>query len=405
VICRILILLSISFAARAQNLPQVKEDVNELASPEMHGRGYVNGGLKKASAYLQDRLSEIGLNPMVQTYGFQVNTFPSRSKLRIGKRKLSEGIDYLIDPRSGPYRGRAVFARIDSADLVGGDAGLIIGESFPVIDPSGIDTPEEVNVQHDFVTRSLQRGPVILLKEKLTWSVGTQQYDHPLIEVLADVFQEENAEAMIDIRPESIRFASENIIAKVEGKNSDSLIVFTAHYDHLGRMGKALFPGASDNASGTAMLLDLAARYVEDQPAFDTYFIFFSGEEAGLKGSRYFVDQPLFELDRVKLLVNLDLMGSAADGITIVNGRLYPDRMRQLAAINTEKELLPKVKLRGKAANSDHYWFSEMGVPAIFIYTMGNAKAYHDIYDVPEGLDWANYHEVFTLLVEFIETL
>ena len=194
------------------------------------------------------------------------------------------------------------------------------------------------------------------------------------------------------------------MIAKADGKRSDSLIVFTAHFDHLGRMGEALFPGASDNASGTAMVLDIAEHYSKSIPEYDTYFIFFSGEEAGLIGSRYFVENPVFDLKKIKFLINLDLMGSAAKGITAVNGRLHEEEMKRMAKINTERNLIPKLKLRGKAANSDHYWFSERGVPAIFIYTEGNAKAYHDVYDTPENLDWANYEEVFTLLVEFVKT-
>ena len=105
------------------------------------------------------------------------------------------------------------------------------------------------------------------------------------------------------------------------------------------------------------------------------------------------------------MLVNLDLMGSAADGIAVVNGTLYPEEMEKLGKLNRTQGLVDRIKLRGKAANSDHYWFSEAGVPAIFIYTMGNAKAYHDVHDVPEELDWAKYEEVFTLITSFIKQL
>ncbi|MGB6036113.1 MAG: M20/M25/M40 family metallo-hydrolase, partial [Cryomorphaceae bacterium] len=232
-----------------------------------------------------------------------------------------------------------------------------------------------------------------------------QLYDNPIVEVLSSSFPEDEENLSLKTKPAQIDFVAENIIAKIDGKRADSLVVFTAHYDHLGMMGEALFAGASDNASGTATLLDLAAYYAENQPEYDTYFIFFSGEEAGLIGSRYFVEYPTFELSKVKFLINLDLMGSAEKGITIVNGRLHQERMAEMAAINTQMDLVPKVKLRGKAANSDHYWFSEKGVPAIFIYTEGNITAYHDVHDLPEVVDWSNYEEVFTLLVEFVKTL
>jgi putative aminopeptidase FrvX len=339
-----------------------------------------------------------------QKYAFPVNTFPAKSKVKVDGLKLREGYDFIVDPRSGSYAGTATYQVLDSVALLVKNVVKVDDGVIPVIDTRGIDTPDEVNVQFDFVKRAIERGPVVLLKEKLTWSVGVQSYTFPIVEVLASAFPSGEGKLSMKVEPQMIYFEAANVIGKVAGRRSDSCMVFTAHYDHLGKMGNALFAGASDNASGTAMLLDLAGHYAESQPEFDTYFLFFSGEEAGLVGSKYFVQEPTFDLSAVKFLINLDLMGSAAKGITIVNGRLHTEEMKRLAAINTENDLLPKVKLRGKAANSDHYWFSEAGVPAIFIYTEGNITAYHDVYDTTNVVDWINYEEVFTLLVEFVKT-
>jgi hypothetical protein len=398
-------LISAFFHSNGQDLDQVKKDLAVLASPELAGRGYVDDGLRKAAGFITSRLREMGLEPFEQEYGFAVNTFPKSSWVKIADTILREGYDFIIDPRSGSFKGSGKIFRLDSAALLSDGIPELPDAAISVIDTKGIDTPEEVAVQHEFVQNALEKGPVILLKEKLTWSVGQQLYANPLIEVLDAVFPSEGDKVKISVAPKEVNFTATNIIAKVEGRRSDSLMVFTAHYDHLGKMGKALFAGASDNATGTATVLDLANHYSQSKPEFDTYFIFFSGEEAGLIGSRYFVEYPTFELDKVKFLINLDLMGSAEKGITIVNGRLYQDHMTKMAAINKEENLVPKIKLRGKAANSDHYWFSEMGVPAVFIYTEGNITAYHDVYDLPMVVDWSNYEEVFTLLVEFVKTL
>jgi len=388
-----------------QNLNQVKTDLEKLTSPEFAGRGYVEDGLGKASNFLQNRLMEMGLESAIQSYGYAVNTFPKPSTLKIGKQKLKEGVDFIIDPRSNSHKGKWKIMRLDSATLLSTAVPVLPKGSIPVIDTKGIDTPDEVTIQYDFVKAALSRGPVILLKDKLTWSVGQQALTSPIFEVLTSSFPADAEKLSLKTQPTQIEFMAENIIAKIEGKRSDSLLVFTAHYDHLGKMGNALFAGASDNATGTATLLDLASHYSQNQPEYDTYFIFFSGEEAGLIGSRYFVEYPTFDLEEVKFLINLDLMGSAEKGITIVNGRLHQDRMAKMAAINTDRNLVPKIKLRGKAANSDHYWFSEKGVPAVFIYTEGNITAYHDVYDLPAVVDWSNYEEVFTLLTEFVKTL
>ena len=129
-------------------------------------------------------------------------------------------------------------------------------------------------------------------------------------------------------------------------------------------------------------------------------FVAFAGEEAGLLGSKHFVDAPLFKLKKIKFLVNLDIMGSGEDGITAVNATLFPEQFNILENINAEKEYLTKIKKRGPAMNSDHYWFTEKGVPAFFIYTMGPNKHYHDIFDKYENLSFQEYDDITSLLIE-----
>jgi len=76
-----------------------------------------------------------------------------------------------------------------------------------------------------------------------------------------------------------------------------------------------------------------------------------------------------------------------------------------LRQANDDGHYLVKVASRGKAANSDHYWFSEKGVPAFFIYTMGGIKAYHDIYDISKTLPLNEYNHLFRLIVGFNASL
>ena len=77
---------------------------------------------------------------------------------------------------------------------------------------------------------------------------------------------------------------------------------------------------------------------------------------------------------------------------------------QNLKKINTSGDFVPQIKKRGKAANSDHYWFTERGVPCFFIYTMGGIAAYHDVRDRPETLPLTRYKNVFRLLTTFIAT-
>ena len=82
-------------------------------------------------------------------------------------------------------------------------------------------------------------------------------------------------------------------------------------------------------------------------------FIAFGAEEAGILGSKYFVEHPSFPLSQLTFVVNIDIMGTGDEGVMVVNGAIHMDRFEQMQRINTENNYLFAVKKRGKAANSD----------------------------------------------------
>ena len=129
----------------------------------------------------------------------------------------------------------------------------------------------------------------------------------------------------------------------------------------------------------------------------------FAGEEAGLIGSHYYVEHPLFPLKNIRFLTNVDIMGSGEEGVTVVNATEFPEQFQQLQDINAKKNYLVKIASRGKAANSDHYFFTEAGVPAFFIYTMGPNKHYHDVYDTYAELSFSEFMDIYHLLLDFAE--
>lgn len=403
-----LAILWFSSTAVGQNLEYVKTRVDTLASPFFYGRGYVNDGSNIAAQYIASEFQNLGAQPIgnsfFQPFSFAVNTFPERVKLTCNKKELLPGFDYLIYPSSGTTVGDYKVVNLSANDFTKQIPNLK-SNRIPVVDVTEMDEKENENFVK-FRNRVLENFPIIILNpNKLMWTVGRQQHQNAIIEVEKDKFCHRAKRVELEVKNEEIIYEARNIIGKIPGRSSDSCYVLTAHYDHLGMMGDAVFRGASDNASGTAMLLDFIKHYSQNPPDYDVYFIAFAAEEAGLIGSKYFVDHPTFDLSKIKFLINLDLMGSAAKGIGVVNGSLFPERMKIMERMNEESGSLFEIKLRGKAANSDHYWFSEAGVPAIFIYTMGNVSAYHDVYDVPEALDWANYNELFSLIVGYLRML
>lgn len=360
----------------SQDTAYARQIIKKLSSGEFLGRGYVKDGVNKAAGYIAKELKSIGLhsfgNSYEQLYSFPVNTYPGKLSVSLDGRLLSPGRHYLVEPSAPASKGTYTLVKRDS------------------------------------VTYANEPGktPSLILKKKkkLTYTVSTDVAGETLIELLADSFPGDPKTISVNIEAKFIpAFKSKNIAGYIKGtQQPDSFLVFTAHYDHLGAMGKeAWFPGANDNASGVSVLLNLAKYYAAHPPKYSVAFIFFSGEEAGLLGSRYYSTHPLFPLSAIKFLTNLDLLGTGDDGIMVVNATVFKNQFEKLNSINTEKNYVKQIKQRGKAANSDHYWFTEKGVPSFFIYTMGGIQAYHDIYDVEKTLPLTKYLEVCRLLIDF----
>ena len=351
--------------------------IKKLCSKELLGRGYVNNGVKKAASFIVKELKTIGVckfeKSYTQNYEFPVNTFPGNMSVLLDGKAIVAGKHYLIEPSSKSVKIKLQLIKTDSVTYQ-----AKVGETvFPLI---------------------------VKLKKKLTYSVATELSDNTVIELLKDYFP--NHLKTIDVNFENKfiqHFKNQNLIGYVKGyQHPDSFIVYTAHYDHLGVMGKeTYFPGANDNASGVSVLLNLARYYKKNPSKYSIAFIFFSGEEAGLLGSKYYSEHPIFPLSKIKFLTNLDLLGTGDDGIMVVNATVFKDQFHKLNQINLDKNYIKQIKQRGKAANSDHYWFTEKAVPSFFIYTMGGIQAYHDVYDVEKTLPLTKYLEVCKLLIDF----
>ena len=198
-------------------------------------------------------------------------------------------------------------------------------------------------------------------------------------------------------------YRSQNVCGYLPGA-TDTMVVFTAHYEHLGMNGDTLFPGAHDNASGTAAVLDLA-RSAGNKYTY--VFLLFGGEESGLVGSHYFADNPLLNFSKVKVLVNLDLFCGGDEGLMVVNANSAETKpfVDLLQRINDLHGFTPKIGRRDNAPNSDHYWLSAH-CPAIFIYTLGGPYGgYHSPTDTCDGCGLGNYQRHLSLLRAFLEQL
>jgi len=410
----IVFLFSLLFASAllyAQNIAYVKGMIDTLASPGFYGRGYVNNGDKIASAFIlkqlkKDKLSFFGSDSL-QRFHLNVNTFPGTLEFSINGEVKTPGMDYLLKPEAPSINETYEVLLLNEHTMSTPE--LI--EKFNHKKLSKIALVIDTGFK-DIKNKKLLESPLIIfIKDKsLVWEVANSQNKRKCaeIEINRSALPEKIKKVSINIEAKQLDdYPTQNVVGYISGKVCpDSFLVFGAHYDHLGMMGnKAYFPGANDNASGTAMLLDLAAHFSkpENQPDYSMVFIFFSGEEAGLLGSDYYTRHPLFSLKKIKFMLNLDMVGTGSEGIKVVNGSIFKPEFERLKASNEKGGYLKTVSIRGEAANSDHYFFYKNGVKCFFIYTLGNEyKEYHSVNDKAAGLPLTKYSELFKLVCEFM---
>lgn len=379
----------------------------------MYGRGYTQNGDQLAARFIAKNFQKNGVKTFgknyFQKFELNVNTFPKAS-LQLDGKKLEVGKDFIVKSNSTSGKGNGQVLVLDTlifSDKQAQENFLKQDFSTKILVLKGTDLPKIQKLPFPIIQKIYQAQAHLILQKKLTMSVSSKQEILPSFEVLENKFVENTQEISFLLEAHVVKnYETQNLIGYVDGtERQDSCLVFTAHYDHLGELDKAYFAGANDNASGVAMLLELAAYFSKNPHRYRTVFMAFSGEEAGLLGSGFYVKNPIFPLSDIRFLMNLDLLGTGDDGAMVVNATVFEKEFALLQKINSEKNYLPKIGKRGKAANSDHYFFTEKGVPSFFIYLLGGIQAYHDVDDLAESLPLTRFDEVFDLLIEFSEKL
>ena len=172
---------------------------------------------------------------------------------------------------------------------------------------------------------------------------------------------------------------SQNVIAKLEGSDAtkkNEYVIYTAHWDHLGRdpklQGDQIFNGALDNASGTAALLELAEAFkkLKTPPARSILFLAVTAEEKGLLGAKYYAENPLYPRERTLANINMDGVnqwGRTSDVVVVGLGNSTLDDVLTEAAAAQKRTVKPDAEPeKGFYYRSDHFEFAKQGVPALY---------------------------------------
>jgi Zn-dependent M28 family amino/carboxypeptidase len=187
------------------------------------------------------------------------------------------------------------------------------------------------------------------------------------------------AKAKIDIKQQLRSFKSHNVIGKLEGRDpklSDEYVIYTAHWDHLGRhpelQGDQISNGAIDNASGVASVIQLAAAFTKlnPPPKRSVLFMATTAEEAGLLGAKYYALHPLYPLEKTLADINIDTVnpwGKTRDIEDLSNNNSTLDDLLAAAAKRNGREMKPNSQPeKGSFYRADHFEFSKRGVPSLY---------------------------------------
>lgn len=396
-------------ALMAQDLTFVKQTVKVLSSPKMQGRGYVQQGDRKAADFLALEMKKAGLKSFgsnyFQAYNFSINTFPGELNLSVDGVDLVPGTDFVVYPSMASVNSSfklvflpdsvtqlaSVYALVDTNQL----------ENKLIVVPEGLKNAYRKGIPGITALAQTASG-------NMWWHVSNARAQENIfrLKIRKDAISNSAKNCRLKVHARLLEHEAVNLIGYVPGTAvPDSFFVMTAHYDHLGKMGKhTRFPGASDNASGTAAVLDLARYFVNNPMRYSMVFILLSGEEAGLLGSKYNAENPLFPLEKVRFLINFDMVGTGSEGLSVVNGKQFLAHAQILDSLNSLKGYFADIRLGGESCNSDHCPYYEKGVPAFFMFTRGKENMeYHTITDTEEKLPFTSYEALFGLICDFVE--
>ncbi len=272
------------------------------------------------------------------------------------------------------------------------------------VGPTSADIPF-VQVRAAVAERWLERSG-LSLKE---WMEETDRTLKPRPAALAGLRVEVTADVV------RRRSSSPNVAAYLPGETDESIII-GAHFDHLGlgeqssmapdQAGKAIHPGADDNASGTAGLLELAAYFAgRPKQKRGILFLAFSGEELGLIGSSFYVNHPLLPLEKTAAMINMDMIGRIQNGKVYVGGTGTGDSLKKiLEESRAGSPLQFDFSDQGGYGSSDHFSFVNKQVPVLFFFS-GLHADYHKPSDTWDKINAAAAAQLLEVVARVAERL
>ena len=295
--------------------------------------------------------------------------------------------DKMFKGKAMTYYGRWTY-KYEIAAQKGAAAAIIIHETEPAAYPWQVvrsswdkENFELDNPNKNMDAVSARSWITVDIAKKLLTDSG-QDFDALRKSAITKAFRPValNAKANIDIKQQIRSFKSHNVIGKLDGddpKLRDEYVIYTAHWDHLGRhpelQGDQIFNGAIDNASGVASVIQLATAFTKlnPPPKRSVLFMDTTAEEAGLLGAKYYVEHPLYPLEKTLAEINIDGVnpwGKTQDLEDLTDRNSSLDDLLGEAAARQGRVMKPSTEPeKGGFYRVDSFEFAKAGVPVLHL--------------------------------------
>ncbi|MEP6776992.1 MAG: M28 family peptidase [Chthoniobacterales bacterium] len=294
--------------------------------------------------------------------------------------------DSMFKGKAMTYYGRWTY-KYEIAAKKGAAAAVIIHETEPAAYPYSVVMTSwaKENFEIDAPNKNMDavsvRSWITLDVAKKLFSESGQDFDAVKKSAITKDFRPValNAKATFDVKQTVRAFKSHNVVGKIEGsdpKLKEEWIMYTAHWDHLGRhpeeKGDQIFNGAVDNATGVAGLLELAAGYskLKQSTKRSVLFMATTAEEAGLLGAKFYAEHPLYAPEKTLADINMDglsVWGKTHDIEDISFGNSTLDDALAEAATRHGRVMNPNSQPeKGSFYRADQFEFSKIGLPSLY---------------------------------------
>lgn len=431
----------------------LKSDLYYLSSPELKGRGNSSPELRAAASFIETKFSEYGLKKIPELKGtfYLKKDSVLPDPLLIGDKKYQYARDYYT---SWPKKKKKItangiiFASNDIQKWTFSKT-LLRGKALVIV--PGIAISDDTTRQHlmECIALAKEAGAALVMiphlqffelnglrgldayHSKFTLIPNIQKAGIPVIytswqivgdlmgnesfsELLKDPYREKfqglefKKKLSLTYKHGSVAKALNNVAGYIAGKDTNDILLIGAHYDHLGNLGREIYFGANDNASGTSALLELAKTFgiaAKEglQPQRTIVFVAFAAEEMGLLGSRDLTSNNDVFMQKVSAMINMDMLGRrdrdsrkikdyifvmandllSKDWNSILNNvHLHFPGITPDFSINKNND--PEYLLQ----RSDQYSFLKKGIPSLFFHD-GAYTDYHSPTDTPDKIDYS----------------